>query len=149
MRLSDSVVVHKSVGEVFRFFMDPQNLARWDRGVAKVIKISEGPWGVGTTFDTISPAAPGKEGLKTSYEVLRIDENCRMDVLVTRSNLFKTAVWQTELKPLGEATRVACSVDLSLRLRYLPLAPVLLFNRSAIRRDLSYLKAEIERQAPD
>ncbi len=145
MHLSDSFVVNRSAGEVFRFMMEPQNLARWDRSVAKVVKTSSAPVGVGTTFDTIGPAAPGTEGLRTSYEAFRIETNRRLDVRVTRSNLFRTAVWCIQLEPLGEATRLVCTVDFTLRLRYLPLAPLLLLNKWAITRDLGYLKAEIER----
>src|SRR5262245_1514717 len=145
MHLSDSVVVNRSADDVFRFMTEPQNLARWDRSVAKVVKTSSGPVDVGTTFDTIGPAAPGTEGLRTSYEAFRIEVNRRLDVRVTHSNLFKTAVWRVHLEPLGEATRVVCTVDFTLRLRYLLLAPVLLLNKLAITRGLGYLKAEIER----
>ncbi|MCA6123457.1 SRPBCC family protein [Bradyrhizobium sp. WSM 1704] len=145
MRLSDSVTVSRTAGEIFRFMTEPQNLARWDRSVVKVIETSSRPVNVGTTFDTIGPSIRGKEGLKTSYEVLRIEPDRHLEVRVTHSNFFKTAVWCTELEPLGEATRLVCAVDLTLRLRYLPLAPVLLLNKGAITRDLGYLKAELER----
>jgi hypothetical protein len=37
---------------------------------------------------------------------------------------------------------VACTVDFKLRLRDLPLAPVLLPNKRAIARDLGYLKTD-------
>ena len=145
MRMTDSVFVNRSESEVYRLFMNLQNLAKWDRSVAKVVQTSEGPLGVGSTFDTIGPSSRGKPGLKTSYKALRIEENRRMDVLVTDSNIFKTAVWEMKLEPKSNGTVVHCAVEFSLKPQYLLLAPFLLFNKRAITRDLNYLKIEIER----
>ena len=143
MRLSDSVHVNRDVETVRRFFMDPQNLPKWDRSVAEVVLTSRGPIGVGSTFDTIGPAPPGKQGLRTSYRAVRLDE-WRMDAVVTKSNFFRTAVWETELEPTERGTIVHCAVEFALKPQYVFLAPLLLINKRAIGRDLSHLKEAID-----
>lgn len=145
MRMTDSVFVKRDVAQVYRFFLDPQNLAKWDRSVADVVRTSEGPVEVGATFDTIGPASSGKAGLKTSYRVLRLEENRRMDVLVTSSNLFKDAVWEMAFEPREGGTLIRCATEFSLKLKYALFAPLLLLNKRAIARDLDYLRTEIER----
>src|SRR5688572_5758870 len=54
--------------EAWRFFENPQNLATWDKSVAKVEPTTNGQPGVGYTFDTIAPVRTGqKEGERMSY----------------------------------------------------------------------------------
>ena len=144
MRMTDTVFIKKDVPHVYRFFIEPENLAKWDRSVAKVVRTSPGPPAVGTTFDTIGPAPPGKAGLKTSYKVLRLEVDRRMEVLVTDSNLFKDAVWEFSLEPKDGGTIVHCATEFSLKFKYALFAPLLLLNKNAISRDLGYLKSEIE-----
>jgi ligand-binding SRPBCC domain-containing protein len=55
VRLQSEIVVERTNEQVWRFFSDPANLARWDRSVARVVVTSREPFGVGSTFDTIAP----------------------------------------------------------------------------------------------
>jgi hypothetical protein len=47
MRLKASIVVPQTNEQVWRFFEDYSNLAKWDRSVAQVVPTSPAPFGVG------------------------------------------------------------------------------------------------------
>ena len=145
MRMTDNIFVNKDVQQVYRFFIEPENLAKWDRSVAKVVRTSPGPVDVGATFNTIGPASERKPGLVTSYRVQRLEEDQRMDVLLTDSNLFKSGCWSFSLAPHESGTNVHCTVEFSLKGKYAMLAPLIFLNKGAISRDLNYLKTELER----
>lgn len=146
MRVPATIVVKTTLERAWIFFSDPHNLARWDRSVAKVVITSPPPYGLGTTFDTIGPAQPGREGLRTSYEVTRIEEPHRTDVRITHSNLFAQGSWETLFDLHDGAVRVTCIADFDLKPLYRLLTPILrLITSRAMFRDLEYLKVELER----
>jgi hypothetical protein len=148
MRLQATIVVKTTLERAWTFFGDPHNLACWDRSVARVVITSPPPYGLGTTFDTFGPAPPGREGLRTSYEITRIEEPRRTDVRVTHSNVLAHATWETRLDPEEGGTRVTCVADFGLKPMYWLLAPILrLLSSGAMLRDLGYLKLELERDS--
>jgi hypothetical protein len=144
MRLAGKVHCRTDLATAWAFFADPRNLARWDRSVAQVVMTRETPNGLGTAFDTIGPARAGKQGLKTSYEVVLIDEPRRADVEVTHSNLFSFARWRTELVPDAVGVWVICEIDCHLKGPWRAITPVLALTKGAILRDLGYLKDALE-----
>ena len=147
MRLEASIVVPQTNEQVWRFFEDYSNLAKWDRSVAQVVPTSAAPFGVGSTFDTIAPArkSSGKEGLRMSYRVTEYMPNHHVNILLTYSPMFTFAEWVIATESLSEGVRITCQLDFALRPRRSFLLPVLLLTyRGAFRRDLTYLKQAIE-----
>jgi hypothetical protein len=59
--------------------------------------------------------------------------------------MFKEAVWSLTFEPVSGGTRIVCQIDFSLRFPYQFLIPILvLTNKGALLRDLSYLKQMLE-----
>lgn len=144
MRLEERVVVARDLEAVWAFFMDIQNLPKWDRGVARV-RVTSGDGGVGSTFDTFGPRDRGR----MSYEVTKIMAPYEHEA-VTRSGYFKLARWHFTLEALADGTGVTCVSEFSLRGWYLWVAPVLaLIGGRRVRTDLAELKRVVEGQGED
>jgi hypothetical protein len=147
MRLQGAIVVERPNEQVWSFFSDPANLARWDRSVARVVVTSADPFGVGSTFDTIAPArsSSDKEGMRMSYRVTDYAPNLHVKILLTSSPMFAHAEWTITTDPVPKGVRITCQLSFRLRLAYSFLLPVLLLTyRAAFHRDLTYLKQAIE-----
>lgn len=148
MHLQGAIVVNESNERVWRFFREISNLAKWDRSVARVVPTSAGPYGVGSTFDTIAPARSaraGKEGLRMSYRVTEYVPNRRGAVRLTQSRMFTSAEWIMSTEDVSDGVRVTCELECSVSPRYGFLVPILLLTyRRAFRRDLMCLKQAIE-----
>lgn len=149
MHLKGSIVVNQTNDQVWRFFSQPSSLAKWDRSVERVIVTSADPLGVGSTFDTIAPSRTvraDKEGLRMSYRVTEYVPNHQYKALLMHSPMFKYAEWTMTTDDVPEGVRITCQVDLSVRLQYSVLLPILLLSHNgAFRRDLASLKQAIER----
>ena len=147
MRLQAAIMVERTNEQVWRFFNDPDNLARWDRSVARVIVTSAEPFVVGSTFDTIAPArnSSHKEGMRMSYRITDLVPNRQAKILLTSSPMFTHAEWMMSTDSAPKGVRITCQLDFTLRLTYSFLLPILLLtHRAAFRRDLTYLKQAIE-----
>jgi hypothetical protein len=139
MRIEEQIVIARDIEDLWAFFMDIQNLPKWDRGVARVQETS-GDVGVGSTFDTF---AAGDRG-RMSYEVTRLRAPYEHEA-VTRSGFFRLARWHFSLEATAGGTAVTCVSDFSIRARRLWLAPVLaVLGPKAIRADLAELKRVTE-----
>jgi hypothetical protein len=139
MKLQKRIVIARDIDDVWAFFMDIQNLPRWDRSVARV-QVTSGDGGVGTTFDTYAAGNGGR----MSYEVTKLRAPYEHEA-VTRSGFFKWARWNFTLQATAEGTSVTCVSDFSLRARHLWLVPVLaVTGPRAIRTDLAELKRVAE-----
>ncbi|HEX4206331.1 MAG TPA: SRPBCC family protein [Ktedonobacteraceae bacterium] len=151
MHLQATIVVGQTNDQVWRFFSNASNLARWDRSVAQVILTSPEPFGVGSTFDTIAPVPKShalKEGLRMSYRVTSYVPNQQMNMQLTNSSMFKYAEWIMTTEDISEGVRITCQLDGTLRFQYSFLLPILLLTyKGAFRRDLTYLKQAIKRDA--
>jgi Polyketide cyclase / dehydrase and lipid transport len=141
MRIEERVVIARDIGGLWAFFMDVENLPKWDRSVARVQVTSDnGGVGVGFAFDTF---AAGDRG-RMSYEVTRLRAPYEYEV-VTRSGFFRLARWQFTLEATAGGTVVTCVADVSLPARHLWLALVLaVIGPKAVRRDLAELKRVTE-----
>jgi hypothetical protein len=140
MHFTSDVIVERSQDQVDAFFAEPSNLARWDRSVARVIPTSEGATAVGFTFDTVAPS-----GMRMSYRITEHVPGERTSIALERSPMFRAALWCLSYEKLPSGTRIRCDVTFTLRPRYsLLIIPLLLTQRRALRRDLTFLKAAIE-----
>lgn len=150
MHMSSHIDVERSVEQVWLFFEDINNLARWDRSVATVVPMTPGPGRVGYAFDTIAPSKPGsnKPGMRMHYVVTELIPYKLNSAELLDSPMFKTATWTMELTPTEDGTRITCHATFSPRLQYAFLSPLLWLNKNAILRDLGYLKRTIEESYP-
>jgi hypothetical protein len=141
MKMEERVVIARDIEDLWAFFMDIQNLPKWDRSVARVQMTSENTGvGVGFTFDTFAAEDRGR----MSYEVTRLRAPNAYEV-VTRSGFFRLARWQFTLEATAGGTVVTCASDVSLPARHLWLALVLaVIGPKAIRTDLAELKRVTE-----
>src|SRR5262245_10613176 len=106
MHLKSSIIVKETPEEVITFFYDPTSLAQWDRSVAEMIPQRKMTESSRATFDTIAPS-----GKKMTYEVIDLEPNGRsVKVLLTRSRMFKKAIWHFEFEPLQQGTKVTCHI---------------------------------------
>jgi hypothetical protein len=146
MHLHGQITVHQTIDQVWEFFNNLSNLARWDRSVAHVIPTSPTPYGLGSTFDTISPARTAqKEGSRLSYRVTQYIPHQQVTCSLISSSLFRRADWITTTERVAEGVRIICSVDCTLRPRYRFLIPILLLTyKGAFQRDLLSLKQTME-----
>jgi hypothetical protein len=139
MKIEERIVIARDTEDLWAFFMDIQNLPKWDRGVARA-QATSGDVSAGFTFDTF---AAGDRG-RMSYEVTRLRAPYEYEV-ATRSGPFRLARWQFTLEATAGGTAVACVADVSVRARHLWLAPVLaVLGPKAIRADLAELKRVTE-----
>ena len=145
INLRTETTISLSPEEAWRFFEDPQNLAKWDRSVARVEPTSSGNVSPGYTFDTIAPPRSGqKEGQRMSYEITEFIPNERAEIRLVQSPMFKRAEWTVMLEPAAQGTRVIHEVDFVPRLQYSFLVPVLLLSQKNLDTDMQYLKEQME-----
>lgn len=139
MHLHSSIIVKQHIEEVTQFFLEPTSLAKWDRSVAAMIPTSGNVNSAGATFDTIAPS-----GMKMSYEVIEMNPPHSVKILLTKSKMFKNAVWHFEFEPETTGTKIICHVYFTLRFLYAFLYPVLYFNKGALLRDLHFFQTALE-----
>ncbi len=145
VRLAVDVQIDRPVGEVRAFLADLDNVARWDRGVVKVIRPTGGTVAVGAQFSTLGPAAPGRRGKLSVYRIAEIaDDHATVALLDDR--VFERAHWTTRFTPTatGKETDVRCQVVASTRPQYFFVAWLLRLLRRSMADDLYYQKRAIE-----
>jgi Polyketide cyclase / dehydrase and lipid transport len=145
IRLGSDAVVSLTREQAWRFFQDTENLAKWDRSVARVEPTTTGPIRRGFTFDTIAPRQPGhNEGQRMSYRVADFEPYRWARIELIGSDMFKRAEWHVMLEPDPRGTRVVTEVVFVPRLRYFFLTPVLFFSRGNLETDMRYLHEQME-----
>jgi len=150
MRLESNIVIRRKAEEVWKFLTQPSNLAKWDRGVATVeVPDSTVPAGVGFEFTTVGHAGTGPDHGRMTYRVTEADlveKNYRVELTSRTGNarFFRAAHWHVRVEDAPEGSRVMCSTEFQLRVRYLLLAPVLYFMKGAMHRDLVNLRSVLE-----
>jgi len=150
MQLSSHIWIDRTPQEVGAFLGDPQNVAKWDRGVAQVEEASSRPRGVGFEFETVAHDRlnlPDKG--RMSYRIREVDPEagrCVVELTSTTGNarFFRSAAWHFQVQPEGTGSRLTCTAVFTLRAAYIFLAPLLYLKRNAILLDLTLLKQAVE-----
>ncbi|MEZ3160822.1 SRPBCC family protein [Microbacterium sp. BWT-B31] len=131
---------------VWEYFSDPHAIAEYDRSVASVEITSPPPYGVGSTFDTISPPRRGGRTIRTSYRVTEVIEPERAVSELVGSSVFCRAAWEMCVEPIGEGTRVTIGVDFVAKPQFFFLAPLLrIAQRNLLATDMDVLREALER----
>ena len=95
MRLDQSVVIERPLEEVFAFVADRENDALWAPVVTQTRKTSEGPLGVGTTYEQ-SGRFLGRN-LEMIFEVTEYEPNRKIGLrLITSGPLRATSLCSVE-----------------------------------------------------
>ena len=137
----NTVMIARPIEDVFAFLSDLENVPKWNYAIVETRKVSEGPIGVGTTYQQVrSVPSRSEERLEiTSYNPPRQLE-VRGQLGPFRSRLVYT------LDAIPEGTRVTNTVELDLR------GPGRLLGRVAVPRvreavaaNLGKLKELLER----
>lgn len=76
MRLHETRQIARPLEEVFEFTADFANSARWDPGVSKSTKMTDGPVGVGTKYDLV--AEFGSSQVPMTYEIVEYEPPTRV-----------------------------------------------------------------------
>jgi uncharacterized protein YndB with AHSA1/START domain len=155
MHLDSSILIARPPERVWRFLGDIDNIPKWDRGVAAVTHGASGVTGVGFEFDTVADMGAQTDASRNgrmSYRIAEVDPDrhqCRVELTSRDGNAryFKSAWWTFRAVGAEGGTRLMCSVDFVLRVRWLVLAPVLYMMRGAITKDLRRLKAVLEAES--
>ena len=140
MHLQSKILAEQNIKQVTDFFYEPSSLAKWDKSVSEMIPTSSTTNAVGSTFDTIAPS-----GMRMNYEIIEFDSERSVKIKLNNSKMFKTAIWHFEFEPAEEKTLITCHVYLTAKLKYIILYPVLYFTRSALFRDLNFLKEALDK----
>jgi hypothetical protein len=137
--LRTQTVVTVAPEQTWAFFADVENLATWDRSVLMTEPTSPPPYGVGSTFDTISP-----DGVLTSYRVAEYVPGNSVRVDVVGSTTFRRASWVTRIEPVPEGTRVVFEAEFAPYPQFAFLVPVLYLSQGNLNTDMEYLNATLE-----
>lgn len=147
MHLESQIVIHRDPAGVWRFLGSVENVARWDRGVARTTTVMATPGGVGTEFNTFARA--DSDWGKMSYRIVESGpDHCKLQLTSHDGNarFFKEGYWTFRTEPHPAGTLVKCLANFTFRLRYSFFAPLLYAKRSAIFTDLESLKRAIENE---
>jgi carbon monoxide dehydrogenase subunit G len=109
-QVSKSVFILKSAAEVFAHLADFSNTAEWDPGVAEATQTSEGPVGLGSTFDLVALFRGRRVPVR--YEVTLYEPSSRV-VLVGRNKNF-TGTDDIGVEAEGDGTRVSWNADFQM-----------------------------------
>ena len=146
MKASASIIIDKPISEVWDFVSNIENMDKWVNGVRDPKPISEGEWGVGSTFEGGYEYA-GKTH-RITYEITGFDPPGRISMRST-SGPFPFEGW-TELLEGKEGTQVVNTIDAKPTNRFLTVWFTLLgvilrmMMRIQLRKELTLLKVELE-----
>lgn len=147
MRLQSSIVIEKKPEEVWALLGPIENIAKWDRGVARAAAVKQSAdGGIGTEFSTYGDGR-GPHAGQMDYRIVEAQEDrCKIQLTSSGGNarFFKTAYWLFQTEPDPRGTLLHCITEFKLNLRWAFLAPILYWKRSALDVDLGYLKRFIE-----
>lgn len=108
--LVEKRTVARPIDEVFAYAADFANSQEWDPGVKSATKSSEGPLGVGTTYDLVGHFGPSTIDMK--YQVTAYEPDSRV-VLDGAGNGFKSRD-EMEFDISGEGTTIIYTADITL-----------------------------------
>ena len=109
-KVSKTVHIPRPPAEVFAYLADFENTAEWDPGVKEATQTSEGPVGLGTTFDLV--ALFRGRSIPVTYEVTVYEPSSRV-VLVGRNKQF-TGTDDIGISADGDGTRVAWNANFQM-----------------------------------
>lgn len=146
LKVENSIVINKPVEQVWNFLTDFENTPKWDIGVLETKQTSDGPAGLGTTFQNIGPFL-GKTAVR-EYRVAEYKVNNKVTVkLMSPSNAIRNAQICYVFEPTKNGTKLTSMGSVEFRGFFRLIQPIL-FQRAKRdgEGDLFNLKHLIEAQ---
>jgi carbon monoxide dehydrogenase subunit G len=139
--MTQSVMVNRSVAEVWTFISNFENTTRWSRGVLEARQTSDGPLGVGSTLQAVVKAFGRRR--TADYLVTEYEPNHVFAFKVTSGPMTSRARFSVE--PAGAGTRLTASGEVELTGLSRLLAPILVrMVRRHSQADLANVKRILE-----
>jgi carbon monoxide dehydrogenase subunit G len=145
IKVEGSVVINRSVEQVWKFLTNVDNASKWDTGIVEARQTTAGPVGLGTAVEAVRESR-GKRRI--------------MKVEVTEYELNKKVTWKTDagfatgkmiysFESVGGGTRLSKSSEVELKGFFKLLKPILRrrFSKSEIELDLGNIKRNMEASA--
>ncbi|MBB3037117.1 SRPBCC family protein [Hoyosella altamirensis] len=101
--VEDSTVIERPVGDVFSFIADQTNGPRWQDGLDEVMRITDGPIGVGTRHRAVRRFLGRRLGIDNEYTSFEPDR----EVTFTGGSASMTFEFTYRTAPSGSGTRVS------------------------------------------
>ena len=103
----NTLTIHRSVGDVFAFLADFENIPTWNYAIVETTKTSPGPVGIGTTYRQLRSVPDRKE---EDFEVTAFEPTSRLAIHGDIGPF--TATISYRLTPVGDGTQLINVVDL-------------------------------------
>ncbi len=125
LEVEHSIVINRPVEQVWNYLTDFENTPSWDIGVLETRQTSEGPAGLGTTFQNIGPFL-GRNAVR-EYRVTEYIPNKKVAVRLTNPDKF---IQQAEVaytfEPAENGTDLTFKGGIEFRGLFKLLQPILL-----------------------
>lgn len=140
MQLDATIVVERSVSEVFEYWADLERAPEWAAPVVERRKLTEGPVGVGTRFRAVD-RFPGKD-MEFDVEITAFEPDHRMAASVSPP---MDGSWEARFREVTGGTELTLTADISPPGPLRVLAPVMGgWMKRAIIKDLRSFKRNLE-----
>lgn len=142
VRLQETRLIDRPIGEVFEYTADFNNIEDWDPGISSSSQIDPGPVGVGSRFEL--SVSFGGRSLPMTYEITGYEPNERV-VLIGRGEQIE-AVDDIRFEDRDGKTKVDYTADLTFHNYVKYLAPFMgsIFKRVG-ERAVDGLKESLEK----
>lgn len=149
LKVEHSIVINKPVEQVWNFLTEFRNTPKWDIGVLETKQISEGPAGLGTTFQNIGPFL-GRNSVR-EYKVTEYEPNKKVAVkLITQEKFIREAEVSYTFNPAKNGTILTFTGRIEFSGFFKLIQPILLKRAKRDGQgDLDNLKRLIEAQSYD
>lgn len=139
-----NIDIMRPIDEVFTFITNFENNPKWQNGMKSCKFTSEGPVGVGTTYDQVASFL-GRT-IETKFEVIEFEPN-RMVKFVSRESTFPLQILRS-VEPIDGGTHVHAIIEGDPNgIVFKLLGPLLdRMMASSINKDYARLKALLEAQ---
>ena len=143
IKLERSIMIYRTVQDVWNYMSNLENAAQWDRGVLEAKQISDGPPGVGSIIQTRRQYL-GREQIRK----LRIVEWEPNKVVKLESSIEQmTAHIRYTFEPVGEGTKLTGSAEIEVKGLYKLLTPIIIrMGDKDNEADLTNVKRKLEAQ---
>jgi len=149
LKVEHSIVINKPVEQVWNFLTEFRNTPKWDIGVLETKQISEGPAGLGTTFQNIGPFL-GRNSVR-EYKVTEYEPNKKVAVKsITQEKFIRQAEVSYTFNPTKNGTKLTFTGMIEFGGFFKLIQPILLQRAKRDGQgDLFNLKRLIEAQSND
>ena len=144
LAVKKSVLIERPLAQVWEFLTDLANTPKWDVGVTETRVTSDGPPGLGTTFENVGMFL-GRYSVRP-YKVTEYDLNRRITVeMTTPPGFIRRASVSYGFEPAGRGTKLTAVGQVELRGFFKILQPMMLRRGTRdFEGDLANLKRLLE-----